>query len=156
MKAGRIRECDCANDSSGQAGSRLGWKEVELGGRLKSDPAKFAKAARLRACLKTCPVRGLGLQQRAVSVVSCRPRALTRRFGGVFKQPLRRETTLPIKWIAARLHRGTGKSTKSKLHHWMQVHDKTAITQAKAIVLTPATWYVLYEQTDIATAMPDH
>jgi len=36
---------------------------------------------------------------------------------------LRRETTLPIKWIAARLQLGTSKSANSNLHRWMQ-HDK--------------------------------
>jgi hypothetical protein len=45
---------------------------------------------------------------------------------------LRRETTLPLKWIAARLQMGTWKSTKSKLHGWMRAHDKTP--QAKAMV----------------------
>ena len=77
----------------GEELERLGWKEVELGCRLKSDPAKFALAARLR-----------------------------------------RETTLPMKLIADRLHRGTWKSTKSKLHYWMRAHDKTANTQATAMV----------------------
>src|SRR5450759_880322 len=43
----------------------------------------------LRACLKTRPVRGPGLHRMAVWAVSCRPRALTRRLGGVFKQALR-------------------------------------------------------------------
>ena len=47
---------------------------------------------------------------------------------------LGREATLPIQWIAAGLPKGTWKSTKSKLHYWMQVHDKTAITKAKAMV----------------------
>jgi putative transposase len=38
---------------------------------------------------------------------------------------LRRETTLPIKWIAARLQLGTSKSANSNLHRWMQ-HEKPA------------------------------
>ena len=33
---------------------------------------------------------------------------------------LRRETTLPLNWIAARLHLGTWKSAKSRLQHWNQ------------------------------------
>src|SRR6266446_4303458 len=33
---------------------------------------------------------------------------------------VRRETTLPVKWIAGRLQMGTAKSVKSMLHHWMQ------------------------------------
>ena len=77
----------------GEELERLGWKEVDLGCRLKSDPGKFVMAARLR-----------------------------------------RETTLPLKWIAARLQMGTWKSTKSKLHGWMRAHEKTSITQAKAMV----------------------
>ena len=33
---------------------------------------------------------------------------------------LRRETTMPVKWIAARAHLGTSKSANSKLHLWMK------------------------------------
>ena len=47
------------------------------------------KTRALRACLKTRPVRAPGLQCVAISAVSCRPRALTRRGAGVFKQALR-------------------------------------------------------------------
>ncbi len=43
---------------------------------------------RLRACLKTRPVRGPGLQGLEPVPVCCRPRALTRRFVCVFKQAL--------------------------------------------------------------------
>ncbi|MBI4325796.1 MAG: hypothetical protein HY674_11100 [Chloroflexi bacterium] len=68
---------------------RLGGQEVELGCRLKSGPAKFAIAARLR-----------------------------------------REMTLPIKWIAARLQMGTCKSMNKKLHCWTGAHETTAITQS--------------------------
>ena len=39
-------------------------------------------------CLKTRPVRAPGLQERPNWAISCRPRALTRRFCGVFKQAL--------------------------------------------------------------------
>ena len=48
----------------------------------------FQARRTLRACLKTRPVRAPGLQRMAVSAVSCRPRALTRRSAGVFKQAL--------------------------------------------------------------------
>jgi hypothetical protein len=41
------------------------------------------------ACLKNRPVRGPGLQGIEILAVSCRPRALTRRFGRFFKQALR-------------------------------------------------------------------
>lgn len=41
-----------------------------------------------RACLKTRPVRGPGLQLWLDLAIFCRPRALTRRFGEVFKQAL--------------------------------------------------------------------
>ena len=34
---------------------------------------------------------------------------------------LRRETTLSLKWIAARVHLGTSKSAHGKLHAWMKI-----------------------------------
>ncbi len=37
---------------------------------------------------------------------------------------LRRETTLPLKWIAARVQLGTSKSAHGKLHAWMKVPNK--------------------------------
>ena len=37
---------------------------------------------------------------------------------------LRRETTLSIKWIAARLDLGIPKSARALLHQWMQNHEK--------------------------------
>jgi REP element-mobilizing transposase RayT len=58
---------------------RLGWREVELISRRKSDPAKLGMAARLR-----------------------------------------RETTLPMKVIAGRLHLGTSRSANVRLHAAMQ------------------------------------
>ena len=45
---------------------------------------------KLRACLKTGPVRAPGLQKAGVSTEFCRPRAVTRRFTGVFKKALSR------------------------------------------------------------------
>jgi|ERR1035441_307481 hypothetical protein len=42
---------------------------------------------------------------------------------------LRKETTLPLKWIAARLQMGTSKSSRSLLHQWMHHHDKPPCTQ---------------------------
>ena len=52
---------------------------------------------------------------------------------------LRRETTLPLKWIAARLQMGTTKSARPMLHHWMQYHAKQPCTQLQfqPMVLTP-------------------
>ena len=38
---------------------------------------------------------------------------------------LRRETTLPIKWIAARLQIGTLKGARAVLHQWMQKHKRS-------------------------------
>jgi REP element-mobilizing transposase RayT len=38
---------------------------------------------------------------------------------------VRRETTLSIKWIAARLQLGTTKSANSMLHDYMQAHEET-------------------------------
>jgi REP element-mobilizing transposase RayT len=42
---------------------------------------------------------------------------------------LRRETTLPIKWIAARVQLGTSKSANAPLHDWMRTHGNVAIGQ---------------------------
>jgi len=39
---------------------------------------------------------------------------------------LRKETTLSIKWIAARLQMGTAKSLKPMLYDWMKAHDQVA------------------------------
>ena len=36
---------------------------------------------------------------------------------------LRRETTLTLPWIAARLHMGTWKSFNAKLHRWRKAHE---------------------------------
>ena len=36
---------------------------------------------------------------------------------------------MPIKWIAARLHKGTTKSARSMLHRWMQQPGKSPCTQ---------------------------
>ncbi len=36
---------------------------------------------------------------------------------------VRKETTLPIKWIAARLQMGTSKSLKHILLHWRHAHE---------------------------------
>lgn len=38
---------------------------------------------------------------------------------------LRRETTLPLKWIAGRLHLGSWKSLNAKLHRWVKSHSNT-------------------------------
>ena len=65
--------------------ARLGWKESDLAGRLKSELGKLAIAARLR-----------------------------------------RETTLPIKWIAARVKIGTSKGARSVLNRWVHVQNKVA------------------------------
>ena len=42
---------------------------------------------------------------------------------------VRRETTLPVKWIAARLQLGALKSANAMLHFWMRAHDASASTQ---------------------------
>ena len=36
---------------------------------------------------------------------------------------VRKEPTVPIKWIAARLHIGTSKSLKLMLLHWRHAHE---------------------------------
>ena len=40
---------------------------------------------------------------------------------------LRRETTLPVKWIAARVHLGTSKGANRNLHHWMKNKAVSAV-----------------------------
>ena len=45
---------------------------------------------------------------------------------------LRRETTLPLKWIAARMHLGTSKSANSNLHLWMKEH-KPSVPEATTV-----------------------
>jgi hypothetical protein len=40
---------------------------------------------------------------------------------------LRRETTLPIKWIAARMALGSAKSANTALHQWMQRNENLSI-----------------------------
>ena len=37
---------------------------------------------------------------------------------------LRRETTLPLPWIAARLHMGTWKSLNAKLYRWRKANER--------------------------------
>ena len=37
---------------------------------------------------------------------------------------LRRKTTLPLPWIAARLHMGTWKSLNANLHRWRKANEK--------------------------------
>jgi hypothetical protein len=39
---------------------------------------------------------------------------------------LRRETTLPLKWLAARVRLGASKSANQNLHQWMQAHPEPA------------------------------
>jgi hypothetical protein len=69
---------------------RLGWKEADLLGRRKSDPAKLGIAARLR-----------------------------------------RETTLPIKAIARRMHLGTSKSANIRLHTAMRARAPADAAQGR-------------------------
>ena len=40
---------------------------------------------------------------------------------------LRRETTLPLKWIAARVRQGTSKSANAKLHRWMKADAEPSV-----------------------------
>jgi hypothetical protein len=43
---------------------------------------------------------------------------------------LRRETTMPLKWIAARIHLGTSKSANAGVHQWMRNNPITGILAA--------------------------
>ena len=47
---------------------------------------------------------------------------------------LGRETTMPLKWIAARVRLGTSKSANSKLHNWMKENPKAGADAAMASV----------------------
>jgi putative transposase len=47
---------------------------------------------------------------------------------------LRRETTMPLKWIAARVCLGTSKSANSKLHIWMKENKKPGADAVMASV----------------------
>ncbi len=47
---------------------------------------------------------------------------------------LRRETTLTVGWIAARLRLGTRKSAASRLHRWSKHGQENAAAQAKTMV----------------------
>ena len=49
---------------------------------------------------------------------------------------LRRETTMPLKWIAARVRLGTSKSANSKLHLWMKENQKPGADAVMASVAT--------------------
>ena len=43
---------------------------------------------------------------------------------------LRRETTMPLKWIAARIHLGTSKSANARVHQWMRNNPNTGMLAA--------------------------
>ena len=45
---------------------------------------------------------------------------------------LRRETTLSVKWIAARVRLGTSKSANKNLHQWLQAHPEPAAHSQRA------------------------
>jgi len=47
---------------------------------------------------------------------------------------VRRETTMPIKWIADRLQLGTTKGASTTLHVWMQQHQTTQSIQPQSMV----------------------
>jgi hypothetical protein len=47
---------------------------------------------------------------------------------------LRRETTMPLKWGAARVRLGTPKSANCKLHLWMKENQKPGADTFKAAV----------------------
>ena len=48
---------------------------------------------------------------------------------------LRKETTLPLKWIARRVCLGTSKSANTKLHRWMQTDREPAIRPETVVAL---------------------
>jgi hypothetical protein len=45
--------------------------------------------------------------------------------------PGNRETTLPLKWITARVRLGTSKSANPKLHRWLRSHPEPAIAASE-------------------------
>jgi hypothetical protein len=46
---------------------------------------------------------------------------------------LRRETTLPMKWIAGRVRLGTWKSARTRLQTWRKAHEEKNDTQQMAM-----------------------
>lgn len=75
---------------------RLGWTESDLVGQPKRAAGKLALAARLRRAFAT-------------------PERL---------RPRRRETTMPLRWIAACVRLGTSKSANRNLHRWMKANPE--------------------------------
>lgn len=51
---------------------------------------------------------------------------------------LRRETTLSVKWIAARVHLGTSKSANRNLHRWMKDHPPSPEAEPGRPLAPPA------------------
>ena len=73
----------------------------------KRAAGKLALAARLR---------------RAFAAPTLAAREATLRRGRL--RPRRRETTMPLKWIAARVQLGTSKSANCNVHRWMKANPK--------------------------------
>ena len=64
---------------------------------------------RLRACLKTRPVRAPGLQPAGLPAQSCRPRALTRRSTRVFKHALKDKAAAEAALVAVEAKQRQGR-----------------------------------------------
>jgi hypothetical protein len=81
------------------------------------------------ACVVTHTVNVIGPRAGAVgggeiiSLNCCKWLQINRLFFQAVTARLRSETTLPIKWIAARVQIGTAKGAKSVLHHLAQSQD---------------------------------
>ena len=71
---------------------------------------------------------GLGLQGPAAGTLGMAERRTTDPGKLALAARLRRETSLPLKWIAARGRLGTSKSANANRHHWRQAHPEPAIT----------------------------
>jgi len=78
-------------------------------------------------------LRGLGWTE---SDLVCQPKGAAGKL--VLAARLRRETTMPLKWIAGRVRLGTSKTANSNLHRWMRANPKPGAEANLGLVETKA------------------
>jgi hypothetical protein len=66
----------------------------------------------------------------------CQPKGAAGKL--VLAARLRRETTMPLKWIAGRVRLGTSKTANSNLHRWMRANPKPGAEANLGLVETKA------------------